>query len=159
MAREEHAEGDVDLAERLGVGGQGIGQQDVAEFAVVCAREAAEADAPECAIQARAAGEGDVCGFQAVEEAGGKGEGEEEEDEVGVGDVGVRLDGGGVAGGEEPEEQEAGEEGEGEEEGEAVGAAVVVGAGAAGVWVVADQVEDILFYLESVLLSGRWSVV
>lgn len=42
---EEHAECDEEVGDDFGVRGQDIGQEDVAEFAIVREGEAAEADA------------------------------------------------------------------------------------------------------------------
>lgn len=114
---EEHAECDEEVGDDFGVRGQDIGQEDVAEFAIVREGEAAEADA-----------------FQGVQEAAPAGgreardreeEYEEDIDEEGYREEVVVDDERGRAVGERPEKEERDREGEGEDQREAVGRQVM----------------------------------
>lgn len=123
---EHHAEADKQVAEDLGVRGEDVGEEDVAEFAVGGLGDAADADALEGREEAAAAGVGEG------EAAEGEDEERGEHEEVGHGHPVIVDDEGWVAVGEEPEGDEGEGECRGEDGGEAVGREVVRRVGGGG---------------------------
>jgi len=114
---EEHAEGDEEVSEDFGVGGEDIGKEDIAEFAVFVGGNAADGDTLEGGEEAVAAGLGETLEGQEEEDC--------EEEEVGYGEPVPGYDEGGDMVCEGPEDEEGDAQGDREECCEAVGRVVV----------------------------------